>query len=126
MGPDPRDTGSSANRPNDSDHFDPASQAVAEKIKLWENSRRQFVVRQLLAAPQRQLTLRELAQELRDTIDERTNQSPDYDNVRQVLRRRHLPALAEHDVIVMSENLVQPGPEFITAIEVLLQYDPYL
>lgn len=105
-------------------HFDDSASVIAEKAKLWTNARRQHVVLQVLAAPNRELSLRELALTLRDHIDEHSNQDPDYDHVRQTLRRRHLPRLAEHDVVRFEDNTICPGSEFGTAVELLVRNDP--
>lgn len=108
----------------DQRYFDNSAEAIAEKAKLWTNFRRQHVVRQVLAAPNREMSLRQLAQNLRDYIDERSDQDPDYDDVRQTLRRRHLPLLAEHDVVNFEDNMIRPGSEFGAAVELLVRNDP--
>jgi len=105
-------------------HFDDAAQVIAEKAKLWTNPRRQHVVLQVLAAPNREMSLKALAQNLRDHIDEFSDQDPDYDDVRQTLRRRHLPRLAKHDVVRFEDNTICPGPEFGAAVEQLVRNDP--
>ncbi|WP_157971542.1 DUF7344 domain-containing protein [Halorussus litoreus] len=108
----------------DQRYIDNSAAVIAEKAKLWTNSRRQHVVRQVLAAPNREMSLRQLALNLRDHIDEQTEQDPDYDDVRQTLRRRHLPRLSEHDVVDFEDNMIRPGPEFGAAVELLVRNDP--
>ncbi|WP_425491942.1 DUF7344 domain-containing protein [Natrinema longum] len=108
----------------DQRYFDNSAEVIAERAKLWTNSRRQHVVRQVLAAPNREMSLRQLAQNLRDYIDERSDQDPDYDDIRQTLRRRHLPLLSEYDVIDFEDNIIRPGPEFGAAVELLVRNDP--
>ena len=120
----PDDEDESRQFAEDRQHFDDSAHVIADKAKLWTNARRQHVVRQVLAAPNRELSLRELALTLRDHIDQHSNQDPDYDHVRQTLRRRHLPRLAEHDVVRFEDNTIRPGPEFETAIGLLVRSDP--
>lgn len=108
----------------DRQHFDDSASVIADKAKLWTNARRQHVVLQVLAAPNRKLSLRDLALTLRDHINQHSDQNPDYDHVRQTLRRRHLPRLAEYDVIRFEDNTICPGPEFGAAVEQLVQNDP--
>ena len=105
-------------------HFDDSAVAISERAKLWTNPRRQHVVLQVLAAPNREMSLKALAQNLRDHIDEFSDQDPDYDDVRQTLRRRHLPRLAKHDVVRFEDNMICPGPEFGAAVEQLVRNDP--
>lgn len=105
-------------------YFDDSASVIAEKAKLLTNPRRQHVILQVLAAPNRELSLRELAQTLRDHIDEHSEQDPDYDHVRQTLRRRHIPRLADHDVVTVEDNTIRPGEEFETVIQQLIQNDP--
>jgi len=108
----------------DRQNFDDSASVIAARAKLWTNARRQHVVLQVLAAPNRELSLRELALTLRDHIDQHSDQNPDYDHVRQTLRRRHLPRLAEYDVVSFEDNTIRPGPEFGAAVELLVRNDP--
>lgn len=126
MTPDRDDDLAGADQFDDNQHFDPSSEVIAEKVKLWTNPRRQYVVRRVLAAPARELSLRDLAQDLRDQIDDHSSQDPDYDDIRQALRRRHLPRLAEHDVVDFDNNVIRPGPEFGEAVSLLVRSDPHV